>query len=193
MRLKFALSVALISLSVPLISLADVVQLQAVSQPMTPMPAPMVSPLECYNFQHTLMQGSKSFDVRALQYALLKEGWSIPTEEYGMFGATTFTAVNAFQQKYASDILKDGGAPTGIVGRMTRAKLNALYGCDVVTYAQPPVATTTPALPAKISLKIQNTILDSNGVTATFCNNSSGCRGNYLYLVTIHFNERIGR
>ncbi len=77
-----------------------------------------------------------------------------------MFGSDTLTAVNAFQQKYASDILTGGMVPTGVVGKMTRAKLNALYGCSA----------PSSAIPSKISLAIKTTGLDVNGATATFCN-----------------------
>lgn len=128
------------------------------------------SPLNCYDFQKTLKNGSKSYDVRALQYALIKEGMNIPVTDFGIFNDATESAVMSFQQKYAADILQGVGAPTGIVGQMTRAKLNSLYGCSVVNVS----ATQTSALPSKISIQIKNTELDSNGVTATFCNQSSG-------------------
>ncbi len=127
---------------------------------------PASSPLSCFNFTRTLKSGSTLYDVRALQYAMQKEGFSIPVSEYGRFGDATLAAVNAFQQKYASDILTNGQSPTGMVGLNTRRKLNSLYGCDVVV----PVAPMT--VPTNVSLQIKNVTIDSNGVTATFCNQS---------------------
>ncbi len=152
--------------ALPFLASADIVGL--IAEPVAI--AKPASPLNCYNFQKTLKRGNQSYDVRALQFALIKEGMSISVSEYGVFGNATETAVITFQQKYADDILKGSRAPTGVVGQKTRAKLNSLYGCDVVQVA----ATQAPALPTKISMQIKNTALDNMGVTATFCNQSSG-------------------
>jgi hypothetical protein len=116
--------------------------------------------------------GSKGYAVRGLQFALIREGFAVASAEYGMFGQDTLTAVNAFQQKYASDILKNGAAPTGVVGKLTRAKLNALYGCAAVSLMSANAASNTPAVPSSIILNVKNVALDSNGVTAVFCNQS---------------------
>ncbi len=175
MKLKLISAGAVSVLLIPLFLYADIVALQPTTAVTASAPAPVVTPLQCYDFGRTIKKGNKSYDVRALQYALIQEGSSIPVSEYGSFGDATFAAVNAFQLKYAGEILKGGSAPTGVVGRMTRLKLNKLYGCDVVSFA-PTTTATTPAIsqPLKISLKVQNVSLDQNGVTVTFCNQSSG-------------------
>ncbi len=156
--------------ALPFLASADIVDIVGLPPAQSATVTQPPSPLNCYNFQKTLSKGSRSYDVRALQYALINEGTNIPVAEYGTFGDLTEAAVMTFQQKYAGDILKNVGTPTGIVGRMTRAKLNSLYNCDVVTVS----AVQAPPLPSKISMQIKNTALDNTGVTVTLCNQSSG-------------------
>ena len=150
----------------PFVAQADIVSTQPLQSVVASASVP--SPLSCFNFTRTLKMGSKSYDVRALQFALQKEGSTIALSEYGMFGSDTLAGLNAFQQKYASNILTNGSAPTGMVGVRTRAKLNALYGCDV-SMMQP----QNQAFSDNVSLIIKNVSLDSNGVTAVFCNQST--------------------
>jgi peptidoglycan hydrolase-like protein with peptidoglycan-binding domain len=151
-------AVAAALMTLPLMAQADIVSVQPLNAVTPP------SPLSCFDFHTTLKTGSTGNEVRGLQFALIHEGSNISLSEYGTYGLDTFAAVNAFQQKYAGDILAGGMAPTGIVGKMTRAKLNALYGCGVVT---------APLIPSKIALTIKSTVIDLNGITTTFCNNSS--------------------
>ncbi len=102
----------------------------------------------------------------SLQAALTKEGFSVDTSEFGKFGKTTRAAVKAFQEKYMDDVLAPFGLSkgTGIPGAITRMKLQALYGCRVESQASVPV----PA--GGVKLAVTNLVLDSNGVSATFCN-----------------------
>lgn len=170
MHNKIISAVALVAMTLlPLAAQADIVSLQPLSAAnVTVSPA---SPLSCFDFTSTLKPGSKSYAVRGVQFALMREGFTISSSEYGTFGQDTLTAVNAFQQKYASDILKNGAAPSGTVGKLTRAKLNALYGCSVMNAVS--VATSTsPTIPASVILDVKDVALDSNGVTAVFCNQS---------------------
>ncbi len=156
--MKKVVSVLLLAgMLLPALASADIVSLQPLQSASTP-----ASPLSCFDFTRTLKMGSTLYDVRALQYALQKEGSTISTSEYGVFGTDTLAAVNAYQQKYAADILTNGNAPTGMVGLRTRAKLNSVYSCKVVTLA--------PATPINVSLVIRDVALDANGVTAVFCN-----------------------
>lgn len=87
----------------------------------------------CYTFNETLIQGNSGPGVYALQVALQKSGYIISSSEMTatLFGTSTKDAVVKFQQKYSSEILAPYGyiSGTGIVGLMTRTKLNNLYGC----------------------------------------------------------------
>ena len=83
-----------------------------------------------YTFTKHLSQGMQGADVVALQHALKLEGCVPATLPFtGYFGTATLAAVKAFQLKYANDCLKPAGLtmPTGYVGDLTLAKLNALY------------------------------------------------------------------
>jgi len=88
----------------------------------------------CYTFNETLIQGNSGAGVSALQAAMQKSGYIIDSSEVAstLFGTSTKDAVIKFQQKYSSEILSPYGytSGTGIVGLMTRTKLNNLYGCS---------------------------------------------------------------
>ena len=89
----------------------------------------------CHIFSVYLKSGdtdvTKNGEVTQLQKALTKEGFDVSTSTPGVFGFVTKSAVVAFQNKYALDILIPNGftVGTGIVGQFTQAKLNDLYGC----------------------------------------------------------------
>lgn len=70
----------------------------------------------CYNFEQNLWQGKRGDDIEALQAIL-----NMPTD--GIFDPITKTAVIKFQ-------ISQGLIGDGIVGSLTRAKLNGLYGCQ---------------------------------------------------------------
>ncbi len=159
-----------LSMLLPVMAQADIVQLQSSAGSSA---SAATGPIACYDFSQTLKMGSKGNEVRALQSALIREGWTILASEYGMFGASTQTAVLAFQGKYASMILPDGSAPTGLVGRNTRAQLNAIYGCDRQMVNAMPMTGSMSSGSGLVSLKVQNIALDQRGVTGTFCNNSN--------------------
>lgn len=174
MKIKIV-SFAMLALmsTLPLITQADIVSLQPLSAASASTPASLsASPLNCFDFRSTLGTNSKGYEVRGLQFALIQEGFSITPSEFGTFGSDTLTAVNAFQQKYASDILTNGLAPTGRVGRMTRNKLNALYGCTGGTAINVGMAAPKGTLPTSVVLSVKDVSIDSSGVTAVFCNGS---------------------
>lgn len=93
------------------------------------------------NIVRTLKFGSTGADVKELQVMLNKDpetqvasfGAGSPGRESTSFGSLTRKAVIKFQAKYAEDVLYSGGIsfPTGVVGILTRTKLNKLY--SVVT------------------------------------------------------------
>ena len=91
---------------------------------------------ECHDFNTNLRIGDEGEEVKALQIALVKEGFLIPPvenrQDYHFFGEFTASAVVGFQQKYHKEILAPLGLyyGTGFVGTTTRAKLNELYGCS---------------------------------------------------------------
>ncbi|MCH7604443.1 hypothetical protein IID24_00375, partial [Patescibacteria group bacterium] len=108
----------------------------------------IVPPAFCYNFQSSLRLGDRGRDVEALQEALQKEGLYIGTIA-GNFDVATFQAAVTFQEKYQREVLSPFGITrgTGFVGRTTRAKLNALYGCGIIPrpIPQKPVITSITA------------------------------------------------
>jgi len=105
----------------------------------------------CHNFDVNLKFGDSGNEVEALQRALEKEGLA-PSKDWDMrggegyrgieyyFGELTASAVSGFQEKYKDEILAPLGLKygTGFVGKSTRAKLNALYGCGVKPRPEPP-------------------------------------------------------
>ncbi|MCR4327999.1 MAG: PKD domain-containing protein [Patescibacteria group bacterium] len=99
--------------------------------------------LACSEFRVNLGIGSSGAEVFAVQTALKNEGLLTDNQVTGQFDErTTASAVTSFQEKYASEILHSYNirSGTGYVGPTTRAKLNALYGCN----AQRPVSQTPP-------------------------------------------------
>lgn len=159
---KILFGISLITTVLPVISMAQVVPLAA-SPTTTVNPLPLL----CYDFQTTLKKGSQGDAVRRLQFFMTEEGINIPPQEYGVFGDATVAAVKAYQEKYGSDILvpQQMNEGNGILGKATRAELNATYGCS--------------ALDKEVSLqgvilKVNNISIDSNGITATFCNLTKG-------------------
>ncbi|MHB8710231.1 MAG: peptidoglycan-binding domain-containing protein [Minisyncoccota bacterium] len=75
----------------------------------------------CYNFNNDLTVGNSGADVSALNQALTSSGIDT-TGNTSNFSENTAGDVVSFQAKY-------GIRQTGYVGPITRAKVNALYGC----------------------------------------------------------------
>ncbi|MDO8524364.1 MAG: peptidoglycan-binding domain-containing protein [bacterium] len=119
----------------------------------------------CHTFNTNLGIGSSGTEFDALQTALMKDGASGESLSYdsaGMgqsskFGEYTASAVVAFQQKYASEILTPLGLKygTGYLGNSTRAKLNKIYGCGQ------PVITPQPVSCVKEGEQTANTAVAS--------------------------------
>ncbi len=159
---KFAVLVLVSAIVIPSMASAQVIGLNQPNQ----------ATMACVNFDTNLRvrvdvgnQATKTAVVN-LQQALEKEGISVDSTEAGSFGVKTRQAVKAFQEKYKSEVLAPFGLSvgTGYVGTITRLKLQALYGCR---------STSGVSMPSNISvnLSVSSIALDSNGVTATFCNN----------------------
>ncbi len=155
-------------------------QAQLVGLASDPTLAFAVTPLSCFDFNTTLQMGSKSYAVRGLQYALIREGFTVSPLEYGTFGSYTLDAVKQFQTKY-------GLTADGVVGKMSNANFNSIYGCGATVYSDGCTSTTafsattglvctknkkSSIIPANVSLSVKSVILDGNGATGTFCNNS---------------------
>jgi hypothetical protein len=86
----------------------------------------------CYTFSRNLKFGNSGTDIANLQIALAKEGLYTNDSSSKKFDEKLASAVVAFQQKYASEILTPSGLTngTGYVGPATRAKLNQFYACN---------------------------------------------------------------
>src|SRR3989344_7416063 len=98
----------------------------------------------CYTFSHDLRVGSVGNDTIALLTALEKEGFSAGQGQRGVLDEALASSVVGFQEKYASEILTPNRLTraTGFVGASTRAKLNSLYGCNVVRPPSPQPSIT---------------------------------------------------
>lgn len=120
----------------------------------------------CHNFKQDLRYGDKGIEVKALQAALKKQGFPETLRDAGK-GFRNFTAASVvgFQEKYRKQILKPLGLKhgTGFVGKLTRVKLNRLYGCGITPV--PPVEKCTPGE------KKEYTCPDGTKVDWCTCNN----------------------
>ena len=79
-------------------------------------------------FSRLLRVGSRGEDVRRLQEILVSDGVYPEVTVSGYFGNLTRAAVVRFQEKYASELLAPASlqSGTGVVGVLTRTKLNQL-------------------------------------------------------------------
>lgn len=119
-------------------------------------------------FNRTLKLGDHGSDVVGLQILLNRDpatkvavvGPGSPGYESDYFGKRTAAAVAHFQVKYRNDILTPFGLVqgTGVVGRLTRAKLNS-FAAAVATPTPPiasssidPLSPSTPAITASPSM-----------------------------------------
>ncbi|MBM3250618.1 MAG: hypothetical protein FJZ07_00015 [Candidatus Nealsonbacteria bacterium] len=117
--------------------LTAIEQLKALLAQITPTPTVVGIPTD-YKFEAILKQGQTSIDIKYLQIflnsdpatRLTETGAGSPGQETTYFGPLTKAAVIKFQEKHASDILApwDLTQGTGLVGKTTRAKINALLG-----------------------------------------------------------------
>ncbi|MDD5750266.1 MAG: CARDB domain-containing protein [Candidatus Pacebacteria bacterium] len=85
----------------------------------------------CHTFNTNLGIGSSGNEVDALHTALAKSGFGNDDWSHSNFDEPTASLVVGFQEKYRNEVLNAYGLThgTGYVGKSTRAKLNALYGC----------------------------------------------------------------
>ena len=110
------------------------------------------------------------------------------------FNATEFderlaSAVTGFQQKYKAEVLSPSGLlyGTGYVGKLTRAKLNKLYGCNNNTVSNPtPTSGTVPSVSgsnsgasnpvsSSVSAAAGTPIACSSYTTSASCTGSLAC------------------
>lgn len=114
----------------------------------------------CHNFNLNLGIGSKGAEVWALKTALIKEKISSVALS-AEFDQKTALNVAVFQEKYKSETLAPARLKrgNGYVGKLTREKLNKLYGCKLVS--APPSAPVAPAAPAVATSSV--TVFFPNG------------------------------
>jgi len=89
----------------------------------------------CHTFNANIGMGQKTGnpEIEALATVLQKEGLLDQGATFEGYDENLASAVTGFQEKYASEILTPSNLKhgTGYVGKATRAKLNALYGCNI--------------------------------------------------------------
>lgn len=89
--------------------------------------------MNCVQLNYNLSYGIRGSDVTALQAFLATQGY-FPYSPIGVFGPMTFRAVQNFQAAHAI-------SPTGYVGPLTRAIINALQNCNNPVPPIPPIQT----------------------------------------------------
>ncbi len=155
------------ALTAQIISLQQqLIQLQS-QQGTTPM---------CHSFNMNLKIGDSNNEVSALNDVLLRQGFDVFLGNY--FSEKTSVAVVKFQEKYAFDILTPYGLThgTGYVGLKTRTKLNALYGCAIISnpiQANPIITDLSPTNATVNSPAFTLTVNGTNfvnGATVSFNN-----------------------
>ena len=134
----------------------------------------------CYNFNQNLKIGSEGQVVMFLHEALRREGLvSSPQSVQDLFDERIASAVTAFQEKYASEILTPNGLSngTGFLGASTRAKLNQLYGCSGNNNQPSSVPTVSlSASPTSVVSdgKVGTATLYWSSTNANYCNFEKG-------------------
>lgn len=141
---------------------------------------PSAGTVGCYVFNTTLQYGSSGLDVVALTYALKYEGFlsSVRSD----FDATVMTAVKAFQEAHATEILTIQGLTqgTGVVGPKTREYLNthcltpANITMSAVPATTPTPTPTTPPVTCTPSSVPTNSGIQNGKYRYTFTKASNG-------------------
>lgn len=84
----------------------------------------------CYSFNNNLgASNSAIYEITNLHYALQKQGISYSPDDINTYSSGTSQAVIQFQKKY------NISPQSGFTGPKTRAQLNKLYACQVITPA----------------------------------------------------------
>jgi len=113
----------------------------------------------CYTFNADLTVGSSGAGVSALNQALNLS--SVNTSgNTATFDEDTAADVVSFQAKY-------GIKQTGYVGPLTRAKLNALYGCSTTSTTNVPTQTKSALTSDQIQVLSPSNIIVSAGTKVT--------------------------
>ncbi len=166
----FIVSIILFSSAVPALaqtSLAD--QIQAIKNQITALQTQLTQLQTqqnqgwCHTFNTNLgFSNSGSDEVTALHTVLQKEGISYGSDGSNVYAEDTAAAVVLLQGKY-------GILQTGYTGPLTRAKLNALYGClaNSALVAPSPLVGTSPSAESGSTLQsLNNNVSALNSATS---------------------------
>ena len=127
----------------------------------------------CHTFNTDLTVGSGGTEVYALNQALNLSGVGMDGNVSSSFNEDIASGVVAFQARY-------GIRQTGYVGPITRARLNALYGCSNQPTPQPNTAVLSINSISPSSLPAGQTTFTINGsgfqsgATVSYSGNSAG-------------------
>ncbi len=141
-------------------------QIVALQQQLTQLQSQTPAPSFCYDFNYSFGMGSQWADFIALTTVLDKENISERINNPMSYDEITAGAVVIFQAKY-------GIRQTGYVGPLTRARLNALYGCSTPVPPIPLIAQVNQftangsagpfvAVPSGSSVKLEWTSINAN-------------------------------
>ena len=145
----------------------------------------LISSTAFANLDKNLKPGDSGADVKKLQELLNKDpntqvassGPGSPGQETNFFGAKTAVALSKFQEKFKEVILDPLGLQTGtgILGKLTRALLNELYGSNTGGHVLDAITNFNPSNLAGVTIPpMPPPIPEASNPISVNTNNSNG-------------------